>query len=938
MAVLDSGEPGIQGVILILTGTDTLGNPVSKTVTTDANGNYSFTGLLTANAAGYTITETQPTAYLDGQDSKGLISGVVCVVCNIATANNIKSIPFQPDSGFTGYNFGEVQSASIAGLVYHDVNKDGTQETGEPGLGSVTLTLTGTNDLGVQVTLTTLTATDGTYLFSGLRPSNSAGYVVTETQPTGINDFAGNTGTQVGSSGGTSALNQVSGIVLGSGVNAINYIFREDASIFANGFVYVDANDDGIKQTGELGIAGVIVTLTASGGGRCADGTATCTAITAADGSFNFGGLSAGTYTLTETQPIMYGDGRETAGSTGGTVNNASFGALPSQNQISNIVLAAGTPGTGYLFGDIPGVRASVSGQVWINTAPNSAKGTTFVSGDTPLAGWIVQLVYNGAVLASTTTGADGTYQINTVTPNYNYSVQFRNPASGLIWGGPVVNGGDGTANQASIDGITVPSGGNVIGLDLPIDPSGVVYDSITRAPVAGATVTISGSSGPVAANYIVGGSATQTTGADGLYQFFLTPSAPADTYTLSVIPPAGYVSGVSTLIPPTTGPLVIGPLPNPHPIQAQETPPTGNQPTLYYLSFGLSAASGNVINNHIPVDPVATGSIVMTKTTPLINVATGDMVPYTLTATNVMSTVASGIGVRDQIPPGFKYRVGSATLNGIPLEPAVSGRLLTWNNLSFAASEKKTFKVLLTVGTGVSEGQYTNQTWAINQANNTTISNIAEAVVKVVPDPTFDCSDLVGKVFDDRNANGYQDQGEPGIPNVRVATVRGLLVTTDAEGRFHVACPDIPQADIGSNFIMKLDERTLPSGYRLTTENPRVVRTTDGTLVKLNFGATIHKVFRLELDGRAFVPDNDSLLKDWDTKLKTLVTQLKERPSVLRIAYRVAGDSDDLISQRITALKKQVKELYEKEKEAKQDIPPLVIETELFGKTGEQK
>ena len=937
---LDTGEPGIQGVSLTLTGTDTLGNPVSKTVSTDANGNYSFTGLLTANAAGYTITETQPAAYLDGQDSKGLISGVVCAVCNIATANNIKSIPFQPDSGFTGYNFGEVQSASIAGLVYHDVNKNGVQDAGEPGLGLVTLTLTGTNDLGVPVNTTIQTAADGTYLFSGLRPSNGTGYIITETQPAGINNFSGNSGTHTGSAGGTAALDQVSGIVLGSGVNAISYDFREDASIFANGVVYLDANDDGIRQAGETGIANVTVTLTATGGGHCADGTTTCTTTTASDGTFNFGGLSAGTYTLTETQPIMYQDGRETVGSAGGTVDNSSFGSAPAQNQISNIVLSAGTPGTGYLFGDLPGVRASVSGRVWVNTA-STGTNSVFDPGDTPLGGWIVQVMHGGTVLASTATAADGTYLINTVSPDYNYSVQFVNPANGRIWAGPVVNGGVGTANSASIDGITVPSNGKITGLDLPIDPSGVVYDAVTRASVQGATVTISGPAGFNPATDVIGGSSSssQITGADGFYQFWLTSTAPAGTYTLSVIPPAGYLSGVSSLIPPTTGTLSIGTTTTGmYPIQAQATPPTGGQVTTYYLAFGLSSTSANVTNNHIPVDPVANGSIVMTKTTPLVNVAKGDLVPYTLTATNVMSIPSSGIGVRDQMPPGFKYRVGSATLNGLPLEPTVSGRMLTWNNLAFAASEKKTFKLMLTVGTGVNEGSYTNQTWALNDANNTTISNVAEAVVKVVPDPTFDCSDLIGKVFDDRNANGYQDQGEPGIPNVRIATVRGLLVTTDADGRFHVACADIPQAGIGSNFIVKLDERTLPSGFRLTTENPRVVRTTNGTMVKLNFGATIHKVFRLELDGRAFVPGEKNLLKDWDSKLKLLMSQLSDRPSVLRIAYRAAGDEDGLISHRIDALEKQVKELYKIEKETKKGLPPLLIETEIFGKTGEMK
>ncbi|MEJ1959221.1 MAG: SdrD B-like domain-containing protein, partial [Nitrosomonadales bacterium] len=59
---LDSGEPGIAGVTLTLTGTDLLGNTVNQTTTTDSTGKYSFTGLLTPNGSGYTITETQPAA------------------------------------------------------------------------------------------------------------------------------------------------------------------------------------------------------------------------------------------------------------------------------------------------------------------------------------------------------------------------------------------------------------------------------------------------------------------------------------------------------------------------------------------------------------------------------------------------------------------------------------------------------------------------------------------------------------------------------------------------------------------------------------------------------------------------------------------------------------------------------------------------------------
>ena len=54
-------------------------------------------------------------------------------------------------------------------------------------------------------------------------------------------------------------------------------------------------------------------------------------------------------------------------------------------------------------------------------------------------------------------------------------------------------------------------------------------------------------------------------------------------------------------------------------------------------------------------------------------------------------------------------------------------------------------------------------------QVRNTTIgaavSGEATATVRVIPDPTFDCTDVIGKVFDDRNRNGQQDKGEQGLP-----------------------------------------------------------------------------------------------------------------------------------------------------------------------------
>ncbi len=63
--VQDSGEGGIQGVEITLTGEDVFGNPVEVVVFTDASGRYTFSGL---NAGNYAITQTQPDGFTDGLD------------------------------------------------------------------------------------------------------------------------------------------------------------------------------------------------------------------------------------------------------------------------------------------------------------------------------------------------------------------------------------------------------------------------------------------------------------------------------------------------------------------------------------------------------------------------------------------------------------------------------------------------------------------------------------------------------------------------------------------------------------------------------------------------------------------------------------------------------------------------------------------------------
>ena len=105
--------------------------------------------------------------------------------------------------------------------------------------------------------------------------------------------------------------------------------------------------------------------------------------------------------------------------------------------------------------------------------------------------------------------------------------------------------------------------------------------------------------------------------------------------------------------------------------------------------------------------------------------------------------------------------------------------------------------------------------------------------------DPVFEKTTVLGKVFFDADRDGQQDEDERGIPGVRLATVGGLIIETDAHGRYHLADVDVSRAERGNNFIIKLDEASLPADYRVFSENPRVVRLTQATMSKVNFAVT---------------------------------------------------------------------------------------------------
>ncbi|MGQ3191721.1 DUF7507 domain-containing protein [Neoaquamicrobium sediminum] len=285
-----------------------------------------------------------------------------------------------------------------------------------------------------------------------------------------------------------------------------------------------------------------------------------------------------------------------------------------------------------------------------------------------------------------------------------------------------------------------------------------------------------------------------------------------------------------------------------------------------------------------------------------------GEQAPFTIRVTNNGAMRLDGFTVTDTLPSGFRYVDGSATVDGVEVTPVVSGRQVVFENLTVEADSEMVIRLRMLALSSAGAGKHTNRATIRDRSGNP-IAPDTDAVVEILVEPIFDCGDIIGKVFDDVNRNGYQDDGEPGMPGVRIATAKGWLVTTDQYGRFHVPCAALPDNRIGSNFIMKLDERTLPTGYRLTTENPRVVRLTAGKMTKLNFGVSIGRVVRLDLKGEAFEADGTDLKVQWAEGVDQLIALLRQEQSVLRLSYIDAGTDERLAQDRIEGTKQLIME-----------------------------
>lgn len=494
--IKDVGEAGLANVKVVLYRA---GVPVNWTLT-GTDGHYLFPNLV-------------PGSYTVGITTSTLPSGLTLTTGTNPTASiTVNGASTQYLNADFGYRNTAAGTATIGDMVWSDANGNGVREAGESGLNGVTMRLwqdangNGSYDSGEQVATTTTDA-NGTYRFTGVAPGT---YRVT-ADTTNILSPAGYT---LAYPTGSTVV-----IAVAAGDNALNadFGYRNPALHSITDTIWSDTDNDGVKDAGEVGLAGVTVNLRANGG-------IIATAVTGADGSFTFPGLANGSYTL---------EIADTAGVLAGT-SGTTAAAIAGRRDVT----LSGSDVTGTSFGyNQPG---AIGNQVFVDSNSNGVQDP----GEPGISGVTVRL-YNssGAQIATTTTAADGSY-LFTGQPAGNYTVKINSTQSALGGYSPLngtPNGFEPDDREIAVNLATASSSSLAADFRYSSASSGSVSGTVwsdtnrnanleTGEPgLGGVTVVLLNSGGSVVA--------TTTTNSSGAYTFNNVPdnNVPDGSYTVKV-------------------------------------------------------------------------------------------------------------------------------------------------------------------------------------------------------------------------------------------------------------------------------------------------------------------------------------------------------------------------------------------------------------------
>ncbi|MFN3189334.1 MAG: SdrD B-like domain-containing protein [Aureliella sp.] len=308
------GEPAISGVLVALSGTTSLGNPIDRTATTDANGEFRFD---TLPPGIYSVTETQPDGFRDGADSTDAANSTVLgddslsIEVGLSESVNVRFAELTSPNLAIQKSDGGV-TADFSGVLQYTLTVSNIGDQDANGVEVTEVLPTGTEFEQSQSTVGWVDAGNGVFRFDvgtlAARDSVDLQFAVTITD---------DQLTQIANTASVTDDNAF-GNDLDESDNSANTSTSVNPSTGRiSGFVYDDTNSNGAFDPSDNPIEGVTVNLA----GSSTNGTPiTRTLTTDAAGAYVFENLPAGTYTVTETQPANFNDGADTTTSPNGSV------------------------------------------------------------------------------------------------------------------------------------------------------------------------------------------------------------------------------------------------------------------------------------------------------------------------------------------------------------------------------------------------------------------------------------------------------------------------------------------------------------------------------------------------------------------------------------------------------------------------------------------
>ena len=409
--VQNPGEPGLPNVTVNLY--DSGGAP-QGTTTTDASGLYTFTNLIPGD---YFVEFVPPAGYaFSPQDVGGDDS-----LDSDADITTGQTIVTTLDSGETDltWDAGMFLYATIGDLVWDDLNADGVQNPGEPGIPGVTVRLYDTNGPSVFTTTTnasglySFTVSVGSYFVEFVPP---AGYTFSPQDQGGDDTLDSDADTTTGQTAATTLTSGEIDLTWDAGLYRLGEI----------GDLVWNDDGDGIQEPGEPGLPGVTVRLYDGGG------TNILTTLTDASGLYTFTNLLPGDY-IVEFIPLP---GYIFSPPDQGPVDSLDSDADTATGRTTTITL---TSGQSDLTWDAGMFRpATIGDLVWDDQNLDGIQNP----GEPGLPGVTVRLYDGGGTnILTTTTDAAGDYTFTNI-PAGDYTIEFV-PPPGYTFSPQDVGGND---------------------------------------------------------------------------------------------------------------------------------------------------------------------------------------------------------------------------------------------------------------------------------------------------------------------------------------------------------------------------------------------------------------------------------------------------------------------------------------------------------------